>query len=236
LKGKPYKPEELEAALEAQSTLSERLADLDKRQAGLDRFKDKSKIAEVLKEFGHNLDDVAVEHILALKAQEDMDPKDRELAELKAYKESQERARQEAEAKQKEAEEAEIHQRNQEILRTQVLDAAKQFNLPNTARAAEMVMEEIGRAAKLEVDLPPPVAVQIVKERLTKEFGDHVRTMDAAGIKNLLPKPLQAELLKLLTNEALAPTTKAPDSKPKAKPVPGQSSPLPDHIKKMFDF
>lgn len=233
--GKPYTMEELQAALETQANLGSRLGELDAKEASVAKLRDKSKWVEAMRELGHDPDELAVERMLALKAEEEMDPKDRELAQYKAKAEALEK---EQANRLKEAEEAkgkELLARQQQIRADRVVAAAEKLGLPNTAKAMDEVFNLMDRYAAHNLEIPEEDAVQMVKQDLTKDLTAHIKDLTPEGLLGLLPRETQKALLKVLTNQALAPAAKSPDARP-SKPADASGGPKPAWLTKFLDF
>jgi hypothetical protein len=235
IKGRPYTQAELEAALETEQTLGSKITELDSKNAALDRFRDKSKLADVLREFGHDPDEFATERLLQLKAQDEMDPKDRELAEYKARVEAYERERAEQARLAEEAAQKETQGRLRKLAEQRVLEAANKHGLPKSEKALDETLKLIEKAAVRGLDLSEEDAVRLVKEDMARDLVEHFKSFNPEGILALLPKETQKALLKVLTDQALAPSAKAPDTRP-GKPAAERGPGLPDAFKKMFDF
>lgn len=231
--GRPYTVEELQEALETKGALGSRLNELSAKEAAIAKFKDKSKLAEVLREFGHDPDDFATERLLQLQAEEQMDPRDRELSQYKAKVEAYEREQAERQRQAEEAKGQEIQNRRNSLMEQSIVGAAHKHGLPVSARALEEVMNLVEKAADNGLDLEINDAVQMVKQDMTRDLLGHVKDLSPEGLLNLLPRETQKALLKVLTDRALAPGQRAPDArKPGTQPVNHK----PDYLKRMLDF
>lgn len=212
--GKPYTQAELEAALETQSTLGKRIGEVSAREAAMAKLKDPSKWVEALKEFGHDPDQLATDHLLALKAQSEMDPKDRELAELRSKVEAAQRADAERAQQVEAAKRAETETRLAELQEKRLVDSATKHGLLVSKRTMASTLALMKEAADQGLDLSEDDAIQLVKQDLNREFATQLKDLSTEQLLALIPKETQKALLKTLTKQALAPTTKAPDARP----------------------
>lgn len=234
--GKPYTMEELQAALETQASLGSRLGELDAKEASVAKLRDKSKWAEAMRELGHDPDELAVERMLALKAEDEMDPKDRELAQYKAKAEAYEREQAERLKEAEEAKGKELQARQRQMQEERIVTAAAKHGLPVNPRAMGEVFTLMDRAAAHNLELPEDEAVQMVKQDLSREMTAHIKDLSPEGLLSLLPRDTQKALLKVLTNQALAPSARSPDARPSKAADGGSNEPKPAWLTKFLDF
>lgn len=169
----------------ANKKLQEGLAARKQSEEFLEMMRNPEKFFEVAEKLGHKPRDLA-EKFLVSKLEEDMlDPKDKELRQVKA----------EAEQAKREAEELKksIEERRNEVLKQkfakeyeeQFVNALKETKLPATkANIAEMA-KYIGRAAKLEFEMTAVEAARLVMEDITNAQKALISEADAETIIRL---------------------------------------------------
>lgn len=175
-------------------------------------------------ELGINFRELAETYLAGEFQRELMDPKDRELQDLRSFKEKQEAQLQEAELmKQQQAQQAHMQQLQQKAAREydqQITDVLRQSNLPKTPGTIKRVAEVMYNALEKGYEIDVNTAVDMVRESYSTDLQSLVGGMEGEG----LVKFFGEELLKKIRKHDLAQLKARSQPQPAAEPQQRQPS------------
>jgi hypothetical protein len=168
---------------EASRTLNEGKALRKQSEELLQMLKDEGQIKAVLKKLGHD-DRKLAEKILAAHLEDElMDPKDRELRNLKAEiarREEMDRSQKEELQKKMQAQRVEVLRQKYE---KEFLDTLEASKLPKTKQTVARMAGYIAQCARIGYEITPNEAAKLLAEDLRRE---HKAIIDEANIDSLI--------------------------------------------------
>ncbi len=184
----------------------------------------KSNPIEALKDpsLGHDVRKLAEEYLVAQIQEEMMDPKDRELRDLKKYKEGKDAeemtAKEQAEAERK------------EVLRTQyadeyqegIIQALETSGLPRTPFTVRKMAYYMAEGLKRELNLSPKDVLPLVKEDYMEEHKHFFSALDGESLIDFVGKENADKLRKHDLARLKRPGLTTP---PRSKSVPRMAQP-----------
>lgn len=154
----------------------------------------KSDPAKVLKDMGLDPLEFSQKQLENFIQSQEMSPEQKELAELRRFKEEQEMARQEQQQMQeKQAFEAQVEIHRQEYS-NKIQESMEKHNLPKDPAVVGMVADYLYNASEKGIDLPVEVAARLVKEDLTNNVKTLLGQMSGDSLFAMLGEDLARKI------------------------------------------
>jgi hypothetical protein len=174
-------------------------------------------------ELGLNFRELAEQYLVEQIQQEQMDPKERELEQLRKWKQEQEETKRAAEMEEMtKKERAAFEQQVQQARETydrQIGEVLNQSGLPRNARTIKRVAELMHGALSKGYELPLEMAVDMVKESYTQDIKELVGNLGEEHFESILGDEFVGKLrkrdlarlkAKMKPSEATIPATPQP--------------------------
>jgi len=170
----------------ANKMLQEGKASKKQAEEFINMMKDKGKLFDVIKKLGHDPRKLSEEFLLSQLEDEMMDPREKEFRETKTklqrYEEL-EKAQRDAETKKRDDA---LKAKFADDYTKQFTEALKDTNLPPTKAAVAEMAKYIHRAAKMNFQMTPKEAAQLVKEDIETAHRNLYGEADAETLMKLL--------------------------------------------------
>lgn len=170
------------------------------------------------------------DHLLDIIDQENMDPKEKELKDLKKFKEQKDKEAAEEMSKKEAAKHAQEIERARARLETELVDAIKASNMPKNTTVFQKVAREMESALINGYEMSAAEAVKIVEQDMIEEYLAVLPQLGADRLKKALGK----DMLKLIQEEQVRAVKEAAPSfvnrrntKPVADPEPAEDEKIP---------
>lgn len=190
-------------------------------QALVDAMRDPDKFFEIAKRLGHDTRKIS-ESYLARQLEDDMlTPQERELRELKAYKQSREQAEEDAKREKEEREISELEEKYREEYSNKFVDALKESRLPATKASVAAMAKYIQAAANQKYEMSASDAAKLVAQDLRNIAKSTFSEADADALADILGEDVVNKLRQAAVKKIKDPTQflkgKSQESSP-AKP------------------
>lgn len=178
---------------------------------------------------GINLREIAETHLLQILEDEMMDPKDKEIRDLKRDKEKRDKDEQ-ARKERQEAEELEAYtQKAREEYERSFQECLASSGLPKTPHTVKRLAYYMSKGLERGLNLQPSDVVHKVKAEYLEEQKSLFSDLDGENLLQLLGDDLAKKIRKYDTSRVIRPQTASPLDQPKAS---GQASRRPEKITK----
>jgi antitoxin component of RelBE/YafQ-DinJ toxin-antitoxin module len=154
----------------------------------------KSDPAKVFKEMGMDPLEFSQRQLEEFIRSQEMTPEQKELAELRRFKEEQELTRQEQQQLQEQKTfEAQVEIHRQEYS-TKIVESMDKHSLPRDPAVVSMVADYLYNASEKGIDLPVEVAARLVKEDLTNNVKSLLGQMSGDALFGMLGEDLARKI------------------------------------------
>lgn len=154
----------------------------------------KSDPAKVLKDMGLDPLEFSQRQLEEFIKSQEMTPEQKELAELRRFKEQQDLTRQEQQQLQEQqAFEAQVEIHRQEYS-TKIVESMDKHSLPRDPAVVSMVADYLYNASEKGIDLPVEVAARLVKEDLTNNVKALLGQMNGDALFGMLGEDLARKI------------------------------------------
>lgn len=149
-------------------------------------MRDPEKFFEVATKFGHDPRSLAEKHIAAALENELLDPKEKELREVKRKLKALEDMEAQSEKQKADKVHKTLVEKYQKDYNDQFVSALQESGLPAQKETVAAMAKYISRAANMKFEMTPQEAAQLVKEDIQAKIRSVVSTADGESLMSLL--------------------------------------------------
>jgi hypothetical protein len=162
----------------------------------LTKLSDKNQLFDVIRELGHDPRGLSEEYLLQILEEEMMDPRDRELSQLKREKAQRDADREKYEKAEKEALHSAKVEKYTQDYSSQIVSALSESGLPKTESTVKRMAYYLHQGVKRGIEVTAADVVSLVKEDYINEQKQLFSNLDAENLIKLLGDDMAGKIRK----------------------------------------